>query len=94
MIAHSVSILYGKDQPVLEIESKDTMKSALDSRICIQCSVASDVFSINQKRLVTVSHLLSHCPAAMAVASKEKHCYNQSPPAHGRVTEQGADWDL
>lgn len=62
MIAHSMRVLYGKDQHTLKIESRDTKESAIVSRICTQCSVASGIFISNEKRLVTVSHLLESLP--------------------------------
>ena len=62
MIAHSMRVLHGKDQHTLKIESRDTKESAIVSRICTQCSVASGIFISNEKRLVTVSHLLESLP--------------------------------
>ena len=55
-------VLYGKDQHTLKIESRDTKESAIVSRICTQCSVASGIFISNENRLVTVSHLLESLP--------------------------------
>lgn len=62
VLAHSVRVVHGKDQPTLKIESRYTKESAIASRICTQCSVASGIFITNQKRLVTVSHLLESLP--------------------------------
>lgn len=73
VIAHSVSVLHRKDQPALKIESRDTKESAITSRICTQCSVASGIFISNQKRLVTVSHLLESLPAAVVMALEKEH---------------------
>lgn len=58
MIAHSVRVLHGKNQPTLRTQSRDTKESAIASRICTRCSAASGIFITNQKRLVTASHLL------------------------------------
>lgn len=62
-MAHSVRVLHGKDQLVLKIESRDTKESAIASRICTQCSLASGIFITNQSGLVTISHLLESLPA-------------------------------
>lgn len=78
MIAHSVSVLHGKDQPALKIESRDTKESAIASCICTQCSAASGIFITNQKRLVIGSHLPESLLAAMALALEKVHWY-QSP---------------
>lgn len=73
VIAHSVRVLHGKDQTALKIESRYTKESVIASRICTQCSAASGIFITNQKRLVTVSHLLESLLAAMAVALEQEH---------------------
>ena len=73
MIAHSVRVLHGKDQPALKIESKDTKESAIASRICAQCSVAPGIFITNQKRLVTVSHLLESMPSCSGRGLEKEH---------------------
>lgn len=73
MIAHSVRVLHGKDQHALKIESRDTKESAIASRICAQCNVSPGIFITNQKRLVTVSHLLESMPGCSGCALEKEH---------------------
>lgn len=89
VLAHSVRVVHGKDQPTLKIESRYTKESAIASRICTQCSVASGIFITNQKRLVTVSHLLESLPGCNVRGFREATS-NQSPDSW-KVTKQGAD---
>lgn len=90
MIAHSVRVLHGEDQPALKIESRDTKESAIASRICTQCSVASGIFITNQKRLVTNSHLLESLLGCSGRGFRERNA-EIKVLAQGTGTDQGAD---
>lgn len=90
MIAHSVRVLHGKDQPALKIEPRDTKESAIASRICTQCGVASGIFITNQKRLVTSSQLLEPLLGCSGHGFKERNT-EIKVLAQGRGTDQGAD---
>lgn len=89
MIAHSVRVLHGKDQPALKIESRDTKESAMASRICTQCSGASGIFITNQKRLVTGSHLLESLLGCSGPWLQRRNT-EIKVPAQGRGPDQGA----